>query len=224
MKNNKGSTMLIVVVVIVAALAVGGGYYLGKSSNTGLSGEDYQQENPDYRTITPSNNSVTNNTIKKEVTSDAWATYRFDGPVDFTIKHPSSWVPKATSINPYAANMVLVRKGDNATISIAQADGGGGLCIFSDSKQSPDGNFDTDLRHLPFVEISTPIGILRRFPAESIYPKLGIDYSFCAKNSNGTFSGGAYSTPVGGMSYSLPSNYDAKLVAEMDAIVKTISK
>ncbi len=224
MKNNKGSIMLMIVVVIVAVLAVSGAYNLGKSSRTGLNGDNYKQDDSDYRTVTPTSNSVTNSTSKKEVASEAWVTYRFDGPVDFTIKHPSSWVPKATSINPYAANMVLVRKGDNATISIAQADGGGGLCIFSDSKQSPDGNFDTDLRHLPFVEISTPIGILRRFPAESIYPKLGIDYSFCAKNSNGTFSGGAYSTPVGGMSYSLPSNYDANLLAEMDAIVKTINK
>lgn len=235
MKINlqKGFSPLIVIVIVIAVGAVAYFGFVKKSAEVTYSPSP---------TATASSSKLPSPTPKDE--TSGWKTYNFDGPVDFSIKYPNNvvgenngWGVEFSKSNEYMASMALTKfiyisgsKNEYNTykIDIYQADGGAGSCIFSDSRGPINENFDLDLRNVPFVEISAPMGLLRRYSSETIYPDYDANFTsfhFCSKRPDGSFNGGGvYSTPIGGLVYKLPSNYDSKILAEMDAIIKTIKK
>ena len=227
---NSKQLSIVLGVVVVVLLAVVGYMALRYNSQTDTLSQqntvpNSNLANTNANTAQPLSNANTQQpTNTTPTTTDAtanWKTYNFSGPVNFSIKHPSTWIPKAVQANESVASLSLTR--GSYTITIGQADGGGGECIFSDTGKQPDGNFDVDLRNVSFTEISTPIGLIRRYPTKTVYPNSNFDFALSAK-SGGKFACGAYSTPIGGISYDLPPNYDSQMLIEMDAIIKTIKK
>lgn len=200
--NNLSFATVVLVVIVVAALAIGG--YFVMKSRTAVAPTDSP-------TPIASATSSPNETV-------SWKTLNFDGSTDFSIKYPPSWIPEETHVNNnQVASLKLTN--NSYVINIGQADGGVENCIFSDDKKT-DPNFDLDLRNISFVEISTPIGVLRRFPTKTIYSDFDADFSFCSKQPN---SGFKTRTQIGGIIYKLPPNYNTQILLEMDKVVKTIT-
>ncbi len=218
--NSKQLTIVLGVAVVVLLTVVG---YMALRDNSQT--DTLSQQNTAPNTAQPLDNTntqqSTNTTPKSTDATANWKTYNFSGPVNFSIKHPSTWTPTAVQTNSYAGSLSLTR--GSYTITIGQADGGGGECIFSDTGKQPNENFDVDLRNVSFTEISTPIGLIRRYPTKTVYPDYEFDFLLSAKSGE-KFACGAYSTPIGGISYGLPPNYDSQILTEMDAIIKTIKK
>jgi len=133
----------------------------------------------------------------------------------FTLKYPQSWV-LSEKAGDNTLDVSIYR--NNYEITISQKSIGKAVCLFSDSP-SFEGS-SGDLRSKQFSEFETIAGTtLRRYFNANSGDKSTM--FFCEKQKEGPY----FETPltIGGLVYYVPAKYDADIIKEMDAIIKSIT-
>lgn len=151
---------------------------------------------------------------------DSWETYTSVQLQDislkpYTVSYPDTWT-KSVKRDNSSDTLSLVK--EKHMITIYQGAFGGGGCIFEGDV--PEGPY-TDLRGIPYTEIDSSLGRLRRYEQDmsQLDPSLA-SFQFCL-DKNGIYQS---PTTIGKISYMVPRNYNSALINEMDQIIATLSE
>lgn len=133
----------------------------------------------------------------------------------YSITVPSGWTELVESQTPNDEKLTLAKDGNQ--ISIFQAATGGAMCLYP-----TDADFEgPSSRYTNFVNLTTKDGTsLRRSGTDTAF-KGKFGFTVCQKNNEGGYG---QPTIFGHISYSLPENYDQKMLLEMDSIVTSLQK
>lgn len=216
-------------------LAVAVGFYLGRSQSSPMAyGEDERvemeeeynderEEDGDYEEPESMTEEYPDEVEERSMEDrSTWEEFEFEGLENtsfttFSIMYPDDWDIE-TAFN-YPINEMRLSK-DEYVLEISQRPMGGGACIFEgdDDFPGPHG----DLRGKEFVEVETDVGAFRRtlVDPEAVYEEGISMMSFCQFSEESQFFQSP--TDIGMVSYSMPEDYDVKIVEEMDEIIKTI--
>ncbi|GEM_PF-6474432 len=207
---------LIILIILLAGL---GGYIVLQGPSSDEVQTNGTQANNPSQSPTPKNGTTKWNTyLNTDDVNRPFQGYAFDYPPDWVI-HLGSYLGEE-KYQPYVPNSnfesIELTKG-YYRLNFFRTEGGSGACIMSDSNKEPEG-MDIDLRKSSFVQIETPIGVLRRVILnDNPQQPLGI---VCVESLENSFVSGAGA--FGGINYYLPDKYENALLTEMDSIVKTL--
>lgn len=133
----------------------------------------------------------------------------------FSIEYPTDW---EENIDSSSNQLELTLIKSNHHIKIRQAPVGGAYCVYSDNPKIDGPAVDYTSRN--FVEVQTPIGLLRRAqipgPADNM-----LKLNFCVEDQDrpGYFLTGS---KIGNIRFEIPQIPNVQLLQEMDNIIKTI--
>lgn len=204
--------------LLLALLALGaliiGGYYLGTRYNLKLtpassptpsvtqSAPSTPQATPTPTPASPATPAAQPTPQPKKVS--AGITNQFFVP--YTIMVTPGWTDSQTSNT--AMSELKLTKGTYA-ISISQSAGGAGSCLYPGDTAQPMAQVFAS-----FVQITGTYTNFRRGTSDNT------NYTICEQKG----SNFAYPTSVGYITYSVPASPDAATLAEMDAMIATITK
>lgn len=205
--NQKGSVLPFVGVLILLLIVGGGAFYFGTKQNNQT--QVLPQIPPP---IVETSDTQTPNSEWVEYTSKKLQDNSFKA---YTIKYPATWSKTLDRVDDILDVLTLSKNGHS--IVIGQGGMGGGGCVFEGDL--PEGPYE-DLRNIPYTEIKSNVGILRRVSTKS--NKAGTTaFRFCVNNGTEYFS---TLTAVGNLSYDVPANPDPQTLTEMDNIVATLKE
>lgn len=203
--------------IVLVLLVVGGvaysAFYIGK---IGIGTSTARNESPQdsvttqetgVPTPTPKQTrSITGGVSKEE--GLAFDKYALEVPVDWSIER--------TTPAPASEQLIIV-KGDYE-LKIFQAATGGALCLYPG-----DPDFEgPSSRFTKFVDLTTQDGRVLRRSGSDIPSKTGeVGFTICQRNTEGDFN---QPTSYGHVSFSLPQNYGAEILTEMDAMITSLQK
>jgi hypothetical protein len=124
----------------------------------------------------------------------------------YTVMVPAGWTDAQT--NNTASNTLTITKGEYV-LTISQAAGGGGSCLYPGDNPGAMAQVFTS-----FVGITGTFSQFRRGMVDST------NYTVCEQKS----SGFGFPTTVGYITYSTPTSADQTVLAEMDQMVAGITK
>jgi hypothetical protein len=214
--SNQKRYILIPLGILLLLLIVGGiAYYVSAQKAKSLElGERIEIPSQISQPIpSPTINSMPSKDGYDIYTNEQLPGISFD---PYTLQYPNSW----TKIVERESEMIdiLSLSKDNHTIAIWQGPTDGNGCIYEG--EMPKGPY-ADYRNIPYTEIESKIGPLRRVPVTSSNPNQ-ITFRFCAISLNQTTY--VSLSDVGIISYTVPTNYDSSLLEEMDQIISTLDK
>lgn len=202
-KSGSDKIFALVGKIIIAIFLTGGiaygGFYLG--THYGKIPPPPQNVSPTITPLMPTITTTPTTMTSKKVS--AGTKTQFFTP--YTIEIPSGWTDTHTSNT--ASNDLIITKGAY-TLTISQAAGGGGSCIFA-GEPEPMAQVFPD-----FVGITGISGEFRRGTND------GANYTVCEKKP----SGYGFPTSFGYITYSTPKGTNQALLTEMDGMVATLSK
>lgn len=213
--NQRGSIIPAIGILLLLVTVAGGAYYFGIQQNKPQPQMSVQTPPP----IAPVQNSPSSNlnyqdqnTEWVEYTNKAISGNSFKA---YTIKYPSDWSRDVQREEDTLDTLTLSK--NNYKITITQAGMGGGGCIFDGIV--PEGPY-ADYRSTPFVEVDYPFGVLRRIEKRANEPNI-TRFEFCASSDKNSYQS---PTQVGAISYTIPVDYDPKILKEMDEIIGTLKE
>lgn len=202
MKNILIGVFLTLLVLSVGAVA----FYFGKNS--------LQKTNTSQTTPSSQNSLNATPMLTPTPTQTQTKTYQAGGILVFkayTLSAPLDWTV-TTEKNSYMDNLILTKGGYKITIS--QAAGGGGGCLYpGDAPKEMAQNFTS------FTEIQNPNGFVFRRGESGASPQ---SYTVCQKNTtDGSFG---FPTIFGNITIASPTEKNDLVLTEIDSILASINK
>lgn len=198
-------------IVLVALLLAGGAYYLGSKRNTQTSAvptqapsglatptTESQASNP-TSTPTTSPSQTSSNTVSAGGNIGVFMPYKISVPSDWTTEH---------SGDGKILDKLTITKG-SYTITVQQAGGGAGSCLYPGDQDQPMGQ-----RFTQFTDFQSIDENFRRSGDGSTA------WTICHKTQNGW----SFPTLYGYITYTTPASADETILKQMDNIVSTIVK
>lgn len=209
----------VALVLLIIGTVGFGSYYLGQKRNIATT-NIVPTESQDELTI-----NIVPSLSETPVSSPAIVLKTISGGVlpkaglsfsQYSITVPSGWTELVESQTPNDEKLTLAKDGNQ--ISIFQAATGGAMCLYP-----TDADFEgPSSRYTNFTELKTADGTVLRRSGSDIPGKDGrTGFTVCQKSPDGGYG---QPTIFGHISYSLPENYDQKMLLEMDSIVSSLQK
>ncbi len=193
-----------------------------------------EKNNSSYPTATPTtvktNDAPIITVIPADKTNNSLKSYihkHNSGFPTFSIQYPSGWELKNEIRNlGYTESSTLSFIKGDYEVRIYQAPVDGGWCIFEGDM--PEGIYQ-DLRNVPYMQIESGIGTLRRVKSAITYysdSKNMMSFTFCHKNNaqHNNYTDYSSTTSIGQITYTLPTQYDESTLLEMDNIIKSVNE
>lgn len=214
--HHKGSNTLLVLIIVFLLLVIVGGaaYYFGLMKQpttenvTANTTPTIAAQEQTTKEVTPTTTQVANLT---KYTNPKMKDLSFPS---FSLSYPEGWI-KAEEKSDIMQSVTFTKGA--YTIKINQGPMGGNMCVFEG--ELPEGPA-SDYRNTKYVEIDANGIQLRRLVTEGQKGNT-VTHSFCSNSTNSKTTFGI-PTMFGVITYTTPSTPDAKILEEMDGIIKSL--
>lgn len=201
------------ILVIVAAVS-GASFYVGKLTSSTLVKTGEISSSP---AITPSPSPLVTPKAVKVVSAGLGNIAGVNFP-KYTISVPDDWTVTSEHSEKDSPLDVLTITKNAYRLKIFQAATGGSICLYPGDPplEGPSASFTT------FTQLSDAEGReYRRSGSEALAKNDTVGFTLCHKSSYGNWQ---QPTPFGHVSFSLPKNFDAATLKEMDTMVRSLKK